>query len=97
MSSENQEVAATEQAPTLSGDTNTPTQNTDWKASLSDEIRNEKSLENISDIESNYDINTLITFLKSSIYLEPIAKEHNLSIEYLVVQMNFEDFQLFLW
>jgi len=52
MSSENQEVAATEQAPTLSGDTNTPTQNTDWKASLSDEIRNEKSLENISDIES---------------------------------------------
>lgn len=52
MSSENQEVAATEQAPALSGDTNTPTQNTDWKASLSDEIRNEKSLENISDIES---------------------------------------------
>ena len=55
MSSENQEVAATEQAEqnaVLSGDTNTPTQNTDWKASLSDEIRNEKSLENISDIES---------------------------------------------
>lgn len=52
MSSENQEVAATEQAPALSGDTNTPIQNTDWKASLSDEIRNEKSLENISDIES---------------------------------------------
>lgn len=51
MSSENQEVAATEQAPTLSGD-NTPKENTDWKASLSDEIRNEKSLENISDIES---------------------------------------------
>ena len=39
MSSENQEVAATEQAPTLSGD-NTPKENTDWKASLSDEIRN---------------------------------------------------------
>ena len=52
MSSENQEVAATEQSPALSGDTNTPTQNTDWKASLSDEIRNEKSLENISDISS---------------------------------------------
>lgn len=51
MSSENQEVAATEQAPTLSGD-NTPKENADWKASLSDEIRNEKSLENISDIES---------------------------------------------
>tara|TARA_B100000212_G_scaffold133918_2_gene100614 strand:- start:9483 stop:10307 length:825 start_codon:yes stop_codon:yes gene_type:complete len=51
MSSENQEVAATEQAPTLSGD-NTPKENTDWKANLSDEIRNEKSLENISDIES---------------------------------------------
>ena len=52
MSSENQEVAAKEQAPTLSGDTETPKTNNDWKASLSDEIRNEKSLENISDIES---------------------------------------------
>tara|TARA_X000001382_G_scaffold106272_1_gene81643 strand:- start:36 stop:878 length:843 start_codon:yes stop_codon:yes gene_type:complete len=55
MSSENQEVAATEnveQAPALSGDTNTPTETTDWKASLSDEIRADKSLENINDIES---------------------------------------------
>ena len=57
MSSENQEVATptapqpTEQNAALSGDTNTPTQNTDWKANLSDEIRNEKSLENISDID----------------------------------------------
>ena len=52
MSSENQEVATTEQAPALSGDTNTPTETTDWKASLSDEIRADKSLENINDIES---------------------------------------------
>ena len=51
--SENQEVAARVKLLALSGDTNTPTkQNTDWKANLSDEIRNEKSLENISDIES---------------------------------------------
>ena len=52
MSSENQEVATTEQAPALSGDTNTPTETTDWKAGLSDEIRADKSLENINDIES---------------------------------------------
>jgi len=52
MSSENQEVAATEQAPALSGDTTTPTETTDWKASLSDEVRADKSLENINDIES---------------------------------------------
>jgi hypothetical protein len=52
MSSENQEVATTEQAPALSGDTNTPIETTDWKASLSDEIRADKSLENINDIES---------------------------------------------
>lgn len=52
MSSENQEVAATEQAPALSGDTTTPTETTDWKASLSDELRADKSLENINDIES---------------------------------------------
>ena len=55
MSSENQEVAAkenVEQAPALSGDINTPTETTDWKASLSDEIRADKSLENINDIES---------------------------------------------
>ena len=52
MSSENQEVAATEQAPALSGDTTTPTETTDWKASLSDELRADKSLENIKDIPS---------------------------------------------
>ena len=55
MSSENQEVATTEnieQAPALSGDTNTPTETTDWKASLSDELRAEKSLENIKDVSS---------------------------------------------
>ena len=54
MSSENQEVAATEQAPALSGDplNNTPETNTDWKAGLSDELRADKSLENIKDISS---------------------------------------------
>ena len=54
MSSENQEVATTEQAPALSGETaaTTAETNTDWKASLSDEIRADKSLENIKDIES---------------------------------------------
>ena len=54
MSSENQEVAATEQNPALSGDplNNTPETNTDWKASLSDELRAEKSLENIKDVSS---------------------------------------------
>ena len=57
MSSENQEVAATEnveQAPALSGDplNNTPETNTDWKASLSDELRADKSLENIKDVSS---------------------------------------------
>ena len=57
MSSENQEVATTEnveQAPALSGDplNNTPETNTDWKAGLSDELRAEKSLENIKDVSS---------------------------------------------
>ena len=54
MSSENQEVAATEQAPALSGDplNNTPETNTDWRAALSDELRADKSLENIKDISS---------------------------------------------
>ena len=54
MSSENQEVAATEQNPALSGDplNNTPETNTDWKAGLSDELRAEKSLENIKDVSS---------------------------------------------
>ena len=57
MSSENQEVATpaqTEQPSVLSGDptNNTPEVNTDWKANLSDEIRADKSLENINDIES---------------------------------------------
>ena len=54
MSSENQEVAATEQNPALSGDplNNTPETNTDWRAALSDELRADKSLENIKDIPS---------------------------------------------
>ena len=57
MSSENQEVAATEnvdQAPALSGDplNNTPETNTDWRAALSDELRADKSLENIKDVPS---------------------------------------------
>ena len=57
MSSENQEVAATEnveQAPALSGDplNKTPETNTDWRAVLSDELRADKSLENIKDIPS---------------------------------------------
>ena len=54
MSSENQEVAV-EQPSQLSGEpaTTTPeTVSTDWKASLSDEVRADKSLENIKDIES---------------------------------------------
>ena len=53
MSSENQEVAV-EQTSQLSGDptNNTPEVNTDWKANLSDEIKADKSLENINDIES---------------------------------------------
>ena len=55
MSSENQEVAApVEQPSVLSGDpkTETPQTNADWKASLSDEVRSDKSLENIKDIEN---------------------------------------------
>ena len=55
MSSENQEVATPqENNAVLSGDpkTETPETNTDWKASLSDEVRADKSLENIKDIES---------------------------------------------
>jgi len=54
MSSENQEVAApVEQPSVLSGDpkTETPQAITDWKASLSEEVRSDKSLENIKDIE----------------------------------------------
>ena len=56
MSSENQEVVTPEVSTdntVLSGDpkTETPT-STDWKASLSDEIKADKSLENIKDIES---------------------------------------------
>ena len=54
MSSENQEVAVpVEQPSVLSGDpkTETPQATTDWKASLSEEIRSDKSLENIKDIE----------------------------------------------
>ena len=55
MSSENQEVVTPEvsnDSSMLSGDPKTETPNTDWKAQLSDEIRGEKSLESISDIES---------------------------------------------
>ena len=54
MSSENQEVAVpVEQPSVLSGDpkTETPQAITDWKASLSEAIRSDKSLENIKDIE----------------------------------------------
>ena len=52
MSSETNQVA-TEQPSTLSAETPvTPeTVSTDWKASLSEEIRADKSLENIKDIE----------------------------------------------
>ena len=54
MSSENQEIAVpVEQPLVLSGDpkTETPQATTDWKASLSEEVRSDKSLENIKDIE----------------------------------------------
>ena len=54
MSSENQEVAApVEQPSVLSGDpkTETPETSTDWKVSLSDDVKADKSLENIKDIE----------------------------------------------
>ena len=58
MSSENQEVATPvaqpeQQNSVLSGDpkTETPQAITDWKASLSEEVRSDKSLENIKDIE----------------------------------------------
>ena len=53
MSSENQEVAVQEQPSVLSGEpkTETPQTTTDWKVNLSDEIRADKSLENIKDIE----------------------------------------------
>ena len=53
MSSENQEVAVQEQPSVLSGDpkTETPQTNVDWKASLSEDLRGDKSLENIKDIE----------------------------------------------
>ena len=60
MSSENQEVATpaapeqAEQNAVLSGDPTpkTPNENVDWKANLSDELKADKSLENIKDIES---------------------------------------------
>ena len=55
MSSENQEVAApVEQPSVLSGDpkTETPETSTDWKVSLSDDIKADKSLENIKDINA---------------------------------------------
>ena len=55
--SDNQEVAAPVENTNsvLSGDPveTTPTEtNTDWKASLSDDLKADKSLENIKDIES---------------------------------------------
>ena len=51
--SDNQEVATQEQTTMLSGDPveKTPEVSTDWKANLSDEVRADKSLENIKDIE----------------------------------------------
>jgi hypothetical protein len=51
--SDNQEVATQEQTPVLSGDPveTAPVDSTDWKANLSDEVRADKSLENIKDIE----------------------------------------------
>ena len=55
MSSENQEVVTAEvsnDSSMLSGDPKTETPNTDWKSNLSDDIRADKSLENINDIES---------------------------------------------
>ena len=55
MSSENQEVAVpVEQPSVLSGDpkTETPETNTDWKVSLSDDVKADKSLENIKDINA---------------------------------------------
>ena len=55
MSSENQEVAApVEQPSVLSGDpkTETPETSTDWKVSLSDDVKADKSLENIKDINA---------------------------------------------
>jgi len=53
MSSENQEVAVpVEQPSVLSGDpkTETPETSTDWKVNLSDDVKADKSLENIKDI-----------------------------------------------
>ena len=55
MSSENQEVAApVEQPSVLSGDpkTETPETSTDWKVNLSDDVKADKSLENIKDINA---------------------------------------------
>ena len=47
---------------------------------------------NISNIDSKYDINTLITFLKSPIYLEPIAKEFNISVGDLKKNLSLNQF-----
>ena len=55
MSSENQEVAVpVEQPSVLSGDpkTETPETSTDWKVNLSDDVKADKSLENIKDINA---------------------------------------------
>ena len=45
---------------------------------------------NIANKDSNYDINTLITFLKSPIFLEPIANEYNLSVEALRYNLSLD-------
>ena len=45
---------------------------------------------NISNRDSNYEINTLITFLKSDIYLEPIAKEFNISLDGLKKNLSID-------
>ena len=39
---------------------------------------------------SSYEINTLITFLKSPVYLEPIAKEYGISVGYLKNNLFFD-------
>ncbi len=39
---------------------------------------------------SSYEINTLITFLKSPVYLEPIAKEYDVSVGYLKNNLSFD-------
>ena len=54
MSSENQEVAVAPEQSQLSGDpkTETPEVNVDWKQSIPEDIRADKSLESIKDVGS---------------------------------------------